>query len=386
MKVKKFSAPSMTEAMKQIRSELGNDAVILNSKPVYTGGFLGMFKKRTIEVIAAIDPEVSPVQQAVKQKTKKAPSDLPLPLKSEESSHINIRPVHEERVNLEQELTELKGMLKTLQDPNMHYFPGPLKIAYTFLQEQELDVSIRTEIMEKLLSYWHSASISEEKVWETVNTELKNILQAKVPAVEGFQKKFINIVGPTGVGKTTTIAKVAAEKMLTDKKKVAFITTDTYRIAAIDQLKTYAKILNVPLEVAYNLEDFKRASEKFSHYDYIFIDTAGRNFRNEQYVKDLSEIIDITEEMETFLVLSLTSKQKDMEDIYRQFSSIPIQQFIFTKADETSTFGSMINMMSKYQTGAAYITNGQNVPDDIEEATDTVLINTVMGAVNNGPG
>ena len=105
----------------------------------------------------------------------------------------------------------------------------------------------------------------------------------------GFNKKYINIVGPTGVGKTTTLAKVAAETMLNQRKKVAFITTDTYRIAAIDQLKTYAKILNIPIEVAYNLEDFKRAADRFSHYDIVFIDTAGRNFRNEQYVKDLEK-------------------------------------------------------------------------------------------------
>ena len=159
--------------------------------------------------------------------------------------------------------------------------------------------------------------------------------------------------------------------MLNQRKKVAFITTDTYRIAAIDQLKTYAKILNVPIEVAYNLEDFKRAADRFSHYDIVFIDTAGRNFRNEQYVKDLGNIIDFSNELETYLVLSLTSKQTDMDAIYRQFSTIPIKQVIFTKADETATYGSMINFIQRNQIAPFYITNGQNVPDDIVRATST---------------
>ncbi len=199
----------------------------------------------------------------------------------------------------------------------------------------------------------------------------------------GFNKKYINIVGPTGVGKTTTLAKVAAETMLNQRKKVAFITTDTYRIAAIDQLKTYAKILNVPIEVAYNLEDFKRAADRFSHYDIVFIDTAGRNFRNEQYVKDLGNIIDFSNDLETYLVLSLTSKQTDMDAIYRQFSTIPIKQVIFTKADETATYGSMINFIQRNQIAPFYITNGQNVPDDIVRATPTNIVNTILGAYNN---
>ena len=167
--------------------------------------------------------------------------------------------------------------------------------------------------------------------------------------------------------------------MLKQNKRVAFITTDTYRIAAIDQLKTYAKILNVPIEVAYNLEDFQKAIERFSHYDIVFIDTAGRNFRNADYVKDLQSIIDFSVDMETYLVLSLSSKQKDMEEIYSQFSMIPIKQVIFTKADETSTYGAMVNFMIKNEIGAAYVTNGQNVPDDIEMATPQLLVEMVLG-------
>ena len=194
-----------------------------------------------------------------------------------------------------------------------------------------------------------------------------------------FKKKFINVVGPTGVGKTTTLAKIAADCVLTHKKKVAFLTTDTYRIAAIDQLKTYAKILNVPMEVCYTIEDFRKAAQMYDDYDVILVDTAGRNFRNREYVDELKQTIDFDKDMESFLVLSLTAKQRDMEDIYEQFSIIDIDKFIFTKADETSAYGAMYNLIRKYSRGAAYITNGQNVPDDMIEAAPGEIAKMIIG-------
>ncbi|TKH03107.1 flagellar biosynthesis protein FlhF [Peribacillus simplex] len=378
MKVKKYLAPSMNEAMKRIRAELGSDAVILSSKAVYNGGFLGLFKKRNIEVIAAIDPVSQPIQAVTKQKSKKLPSKL------EMASHA---PEHNERTrestDLLKEIEGLKDMIKSLQVYSTDKkYPGKLEKIHEYLTEQEVDISLRSQIMDELLEKWfvfkQQSTDEEVQVW--LEEAMLGILEKVENGKPGLQKKYINIVGPTGVGKTTTLAKVAAETMLKHDKKVAFITTDTYRIAAIDQLKTYAKILNVPIEVAYNLEDFKRAAERFSHYDFVFIDTAGRNFRNPQYVKDLNKIIHFTDEMETYLVLSLTSKQKDMEDIYRQFAAIPIKQVIFTKADETSTFGQIFNFIHNHKLGAAYITDGQNVPDDIEIATSSQLLKMAIGA------
>ncbi|MFS0763180.1 flagellar biosynthesis protein FlhF [Peribacillus phoenicis] len=378
MKVKKYLAPSMNEAMKRIRAELGSDAVILSSKAVYNGGFLGLFKKRNIEVIAAIDPVSQPIQAVTKQKSKKLPSKLDMASHAPEPNEGN-----RESADLLKEIEGLKDMIKSLQIYSTDKkYPGRLEKIHEYLTEQEVDISLRSQIMDELLEKWfvfkQQSTDEEVQVW--LEEAMLGILEKVENGKPGLQKKYINIVGPTGVGKTTTLAKVAAETMLKHDKKVAFITTDTYRIAAIDQLKTYAKILNVPIEVAYNLEDFKRAAERFSHYDFVFIDTAGRNFRNPQYVKDLNEIIHFTDEMETYLVLSLTSKQKDMEDIYRQFAAIPIKQVIFTKADETSTFGQIFNFIHTHKLGAAYITDGQNVPDDIEIATSSQLLKMAIGA------
>ncbi|PLS16693.1 flagellar biosynthesis protein FlhF [Bacillus sp. M6-12] len=388
MKVKKYVAPSMSEAMKQVRMELGNEAVILNSKVIYSGGFLGLFKKRNIEVIAAVDPaEEDTAKTVVKEKNRKIPevkqkvvqpgpnAASPAPASGTSGSPELLR-----------ELAELKSMMRSIQDggktssPAVKY-PDPLQKMDNLLAVQEIDEEIRLNAMEQLLEKWFqsSGSASEEQLKTWLGDILANAIHFNPPE-KIFEKKYINVVGPTGVGKTTTLAKIAALTILKQNRKVAFITTDTYRIAAIDQLKTYAKILNVPIEVAYNLEDFKKAAEKFAHYDTVFIDTAGRNFRNQDYVKNLMEIIDFERDMETYLVLALTAKQSDMEEIYRQFSIIPIKQVIFTKSDETASYGPMVNFISRNSVGVAYLTNGQNVPDDIIEATPQTIINTLLGA------
>ncbi len=381
MKVKKYTASSMTEAMKYIREELGGDAVILSSKPVYTGGFLGLFRKRSIEVIAAIDPKPEPTQMAEKQKVKKVVVQPPITVEPIPSKSVNNK--EQESTHLLKEIADLKGMIADLRTATQddRQYPELLEQAHTFLIEQDVDVTNRAQIMEMLQAKWRAAKqdVSKEEVQKWLRDSLTQLLEWISEEDMGFHKKYINIVGPTGVGKTTTLAKIAAETMLNQRKNVAFITTDTYRIAAIDQLKTYAKILNVPIEVAYNLEDFKRAADRFSHYDIVFIDTAGRNFRNEQYVKDLGNIIDFSKDLETYLVLSLTSKQKDMDEIYRQFSTIPIKQVIFTKADETATYGSMINFIQHNQLAPLYMTNGQNVPDDIVRATPSNIVNAIFG-------
>lgn len=387
MKVKKYVASSMTEAMKHIRAELGNDAVILSSKPVYSSGFLGLFRKRNIEVVAAVDPyaqQSSPVQKK-KQKRKpleKTAAETKMPIAREKTEQA----IPQQAGEILNELAQLRKLVQGINHEASDLYakyPEPLKEVYRLLENQEIDSRLRAEIMNAMLTKWfsgkHEASSLEITGW--LEAELINKLEQASSFEGSFDKKYINIVGPTGVGKTTTLAKIAAKSILKQNKKVAFITTDTYRIAAIDQLQTYAKILNVPIEVAYNLEDFKNAAEKFSHYDLVFIDTAGRNFLNQEYVRELQSIIDFEREMETYLVLSLTAKQKDMEEIYRQFSIIPIKQLIFTKADETSSFGSMLNFIVEHKIGAAYITNGQDVPDDIEKATPRLITKIVLGAL-----
>ena len=383
----------MAEAMKQVRGELGSEAVIISSKEIFTGGFLGMFKKRKIEVIVANDQkkEKTPLVPKVKQ-----PPLVPVakeePIKRvtkqvEFNQFDNIRKtvdLEKSNLEIERELKELKILIKSMsQSTNQVNQSNPeiIQQMQRLLQEQELATDTIDLVTKELVDRWYKtgaiATEEELKSWivELLTEEVKDIDFGGI----SFTKKYINVVGPTGVGKTTTLAKLAAHCVLKHKKRVAFITTDTYRIAAIDQLMTYARILNVPLEVCYNIDDFQKATEKFSHYDVVLIDTAGRNFRNKQYVEDLKQIINFETQLETFLVLAVTSKQRDMMDIFEQFSSINISKFIFTKVDETSSYGAIFNMVKSYKLPVAYITNGQNVPDDLIEGSAEVLMKTIVG-------
>lgn len=374
MKVKKYRAPTMPEVMKKVRNELGTDAVILNSKEVHEGGFLGMFKKKSIEVVAAIDPEPKRTQQNHAAPTTEK-------INKEVSESKQIKPSQ----NVYEELQELKKLMKNQPTNSSVLYPGVLHKLYTHLINHEVSEHIAKRLIDPLVEHYYIAKGDIDL--ETAREWLKDRLFSELEGIPfggiDFKKKYIHLVGPTGVGKTTSIAKIAADCVLNHRKKVAFITTDTFRIAAIDQLKTYAKILDVPVEVAYNLNDYKNAKEKFSDCDVVLVDTAGRNFKDENYVRELKEIVDFEEEVETYLVLSITSKAKDIEAIYQQFNGVPIKRLIFTKVDETAHYGAMINMMMKYHIGVAYLTDGQNVPDDIREASPERIVSRFVGGLSD---
>lgn len=363
MKVKKFIASTMPEAMEKIRHELGEDAVILVSKNISTGGFFGLFAKKKIEVIAAVEER----QKKVKARTPAA------------------KQVVQQDQALLSEIRDLKKELKLIQKQSRKNDNAIFEVSQ-ILQKHELHPTLIDRINENLMKRYEqqqmrSIPFDVQKKW--VSEYLTELLNSRKIGGFQYEKRLLNIIGPTGVGKTTTIAKIAAKAVLKDNKKVAFITTDTYRIAAIDQLKTYAELLNVPVEVAYNLHDFKEANEKFRHFDLVIIDTAGRNFRDKQYVEQLKNIIDFNEEMETYLVLSLTSKYEDMREIIQRFNQFPIEKVIFTKKDETSSYGAIINVMDEFSLGLAYITDGQNVPEDIVVPSTDYIVESLFEGVEN---
>ena len=362
MKIKKFNAPTMPEAMKKVKQELGADAVILNSKNVKTGGFLGMFKKINIEVIAALDPAVRRGKERDQHFTRR--NRLP-----------ELSPPASDSEEVLKELKHLKTLMQEQrQQPLFH---EPCQNLYEHLLNQELD----KELAHDFTTMVEGIQLSLDSMTSS-KPEIENMLSEKlgktVKFPELYSKQFVHLVGPTGVGKTTTIAKIAADAMLNRDLKVALITIDTYRIAAIDQLRTYAKILDIPFEVAYNLEEYIAARENFAEYDLILVDTAGRNFKEIFHVQELKESMDFNENTSTHLVLSLTSKEKDMKEIIRNFKEIPVHQLIFTKTDEASVLGPAINIARQYEMGITYLTNGQNVPDDIVKCTSNKLASLLM--------
>ncbi|WP_363549210.1 flagellar biosynthesis protein FlhF [Caldifermentibacillus hisashii] len=387
MKVKKYIAPNMPEAMKKIRKDLGKDAVILNSKIIYTGGFFGLFRKKNIEVIAALDNDT--VQPSQKEKI-----DFPRMEMNTEMKRKDLQPTEpvqnktgENKEMILKEIRDLKQLIKQVSSQghlSIEHIPSPYREIYRKLLNQNISETILQQLTEDIYGHYYSKKeqVDKDNAYDFI---VQSLVEYIKPLEFGaaLQKKYIALIGPTGVGKTTTLAKIASIKSIEQKKKVAFITTDTYRIAAVEQLKTYAKILNVPIEVCYNLNDFKQAVEKFTAFDHVFIDTAGRNFRNKKHIEDLKKTIDFHTEMETYLVFSLTAKEKDLEMIYQQFSNIPIDKLIFTKLDETSCCGSLLNLSYKYHKPIAFITTGQDVPDDIIVATQHTIINQIVGETKN---
>lgn len=382
----------MQEAMKSVRIELGNDAVILNSRIVFSGGFFGFFRKKNIEVIAAADPKAKHEIKLNLKEKQKLPVHSPFIQSNEKESADSKKKIAEPAENpthsedIIKEISTLKEMIKSqsIQSALVQaHYPEQVQKLLNLMNEQELSAPLKEKLTTSLMERWFTSeglSNSYEEMREFLKNEIIGLLADKPFGGISMKKKYVNVIGPTGVGKTTTLAKIAADCILKHQKKVAFITTDTYRIAAIEQLKTYAQILNIPIEVCYSLKDFQAAAKKFASYDVVLIDTAGRNFRNKQYVDDLVNVLDFGMDLETYLVFALTSKQKDMEDIFRQFSTIKIDKFIFTKADETSVYGSMINLTDKFNIGVAYITTGQNVPDDFLIASPEAITNVLIGA------
>ena len=366
MKMKKYTAPSISEAMKLVRAELGEDAVIINSKVIVTKKLFGLIKHKNFEVLAGVD------QVETRQTSPRLP-DLQTNTNQYQEVPEQLRLHIDETLSkeLKNEIADLKLMMKSMQKHTIQSeLPENFLPYIDFLKRQELSEELITAISDELFVHQKQKDtpLTREAMKEITKDVLRKLLADLPMGGLSYEKKYINVFGPTGVGKTTTIAKMAARAVLEKKKKIGFITTDTYRIAAIEQLKTYANLLQAPVEIVYNANDYKKAIESFAHLDLVFIDTAGRNYKEAKYVDDLMQMINFDEEVESYLVLALTAKESDMEAIIQQFSEIPIGKYIFTKIDETNSIGTMYNLMIKYNKGLAYYTNGQEVPEDIEVA------------------
>ncbi|WNR46662.1 flagellar biosynthesis protein FlhF [Paenibacillus roseipurpureus] len=429
MRVKRYVVDSMPDALQKIRTDLGKDAVILNTKEIRTGGFMGMFGKKKIEVIAAIDGTAGKAPQApprmvaeipVQPKPQQAPvltkppvhqSDfpevpdvlVPAAVRSEpvpvharpekvstlvqqqayspSSVHATARPAAVKDEQMMDELKQLKDMMKKLtQAADEHKLPEALQKLEQRLYDQEVNPTLVRQIMDEVMADFELADepVTEESAHQLVRNKLGQIFQSDQSKHISAQTRVVHFVGPTGVGKTTTIAKLAAEQVLKYHRKVGFITSDTYRIAAIEQLKTYATILNVPIEVVFSPQDLTKAFQNLSECDIIFMDTAGRNFRNEMYVSELNSLLRTQGNSETILVLSLTTKYRDLRAITNNFSKFKLDKVLFTKMDETDSYGAILNVVHEFSLQLSYVTMGQSVPDDIAEMNEWQIIDLLL--------
>jgi len=444
MLVKRYVVNEMPEAVAMIRQELGKDAVILSTKKIKIRGFLGLFPKTQIEVVAAANendkqPErprmakpaavVPPVQTVARhavmgayQQNRAVAADMPtspelldaphLPSTPEEqedvlqvaqsfmrkptpsfdtpsaestaapSSPVVLPHKTEENPTVLTEVQEMRQLLRNLMNQSSaQLLPDAVQAMREQLLKQDLEIEHVDRLIEQgilRIPSIQDVDLQEFRVLLTnlIKEELEKVANA---ATLSDHSRVVSLIGPTGVGKTTSIAKIAAEQVLTRGKKVGLITTDTYRIAAVEQLRTYANILNVPLEVCYSPDDIKRALEKFEDRDLILADTAGRNYGNMLNVRELNTYLQALTPDETYLVLALTTKASDLDRIVDNFSGVHVDKFLFTKSDETSTYGAIYNLVSRYRIKLSYLTTGQNVPDDIEALSTDKLAGLLVG-------
>ena len=228
-------------------------------------------------------------------------------------------------------------------------------------------------------------NISEEDLqnFSYVKIFLARMLMKIIKTTNGIEnieqsQKIVSLIGPTGVGKTTTAAKICSEQILQYKRKVALITVDTMRIAAVEQLRAYAKVINVPLSIVSDKVELDRAISSYADYDVIVIDTGGCSQRDETQMFELRDIFDERGRLHNILVLSATTKDSDTNEITRKFGSMPLDSIVFTKLDESSSYGSIFNHAIRFKKPVSYLTTGQNVPEDIELATKERLVDLLL--------
>lgn len=400
MIIKKFVGKTEEEATEAARKELGGGVVIMNVKGVKPKGLAALFHSKQVEVTVALEEE-GDIPKPVRRETtaaepvnrENAPVVAATLGTSENSQNIekrldSLQTLLESRFQQDeaekQEQTESAPTVEKQEEPSEEELERSkfIRLLYNTMLENEVDEKYANQIIEDLEK---NKKPNMPLDYILANVYQKMILKfGKAEGITAAEKgpKIVLFMGPTGVGKTTTIAKLASDYTMGEKKKVALLTADTYRIAAAEQLRTYANILEAPFRVIYSEEDAKQAVQDFYNYDYIFVDTAGHSHKNEEQMKNMQKLFDAMREAgeyQTFLVLSATTKYRDLVRIVSSYKEIADYQLIFTKLDETATLGNLLNMKLFADVPIAYVTCGQNVPDDIECFNPQKTVKQLLG-------
>lgn len=410
MIIKKFTGKTEAEATEAAKKELGSTLVIMNVREVKKKGLFAFLLPKQIEVTAALeeeaparpqygsilrtaaDKEIRTEQQNLLAKNsteniEKKLDSLQTLLESqlnnrqsekEESAKTQDVPDAEEKEDKTQDMAAAEKKEEE-KNPEQDKF---IRLLYNKMLDNEMDEKYVNSILED--------ASKTKKADLPFDYLLANIYQKMVlkfgksegitPSEEG--PRIVLFIGPTGVGKTTTIAKLAGRYCVEEKKKVALLTADTYRIAAAEQLRTYANILETPFRIIYTPEELQAAVDDYWDCDYIFIDTAGRSHQNTDQLEKMKEMVAALkrpESYQVFLVLSATTKYRDLQKIADCYGRIADFELIFTKLDETEAVGNLLNMKLYTDAPIAYVTCGQNVPDDMEAFNPQKTVKQILG-------
>lgn len=285
---------------------------------------------------------------------------------SEDATDLDVK--EQEILDLQNQLEEMKSMLVEMSRNKDE--AGGIPNLQRAMEAQGISQHVLEDMISKLNGTEILAPQNSIKALKALEKYVrKSIRIANGITLYSDKPKIVALIGPTGVGKTTTLAKIAAKFVLEEGAKVALITADTYRISAVEQLKTYSDILGLPLEIVYNPQALQEAIEKHRDKQLILLDTAGRSQYNAYQMKELSELLNIDADIEKHLVMSATTKTSDGLELLDNFSLCKPDRVIFTKVDETKTHGIILNILHRRKAALSYLTNGQSVPDDIEPAS-----------------
>jgi flagellar biosynthesis protein FlhF len=390
----------MAIALAQVKTTLGRDAVILHTRSYSTRQWLGLRRREMVEITAGKGMNVvkRPVRREVKTISSAAaaysrsggakPVSMSSPTPVQNSKALLESPAAGTAImlSLSQEMNSLKTMVSDLVRQANHQkapaVPEDLFEYYQQLVTNQVADELAAEMVSTLQKTLRPEHLSQPQF---VKEKLAEQLEKMIPSAGAIRRTktvgphIVALIGPTGVGKTTTIAKLAANLKLRDKHRVGLITLDTYRIAAVDQLKKYADIIGSPLRVVNTTDDLSDAIRSMNDCEYILIDTAGRSPKDTMKLNELRSFLDVAAPDEVHLVLSTTASPSCIQLAIDRFNDVRVDKILFTKLDEAAHVGVVLNVIRKVNKSLSYITTGQDVPNDIEVGRGKKLAQLILG-------
>lgn len=372
----------MAEALDQVKKHFGRQAVILRTRSVPRGGLWGVGGKEFIEITAARNMAEVPRKPRISSNSRNDAAKGVIGGTTPDRESERPAPWANDLVL---EIGSLKGMLADLvretrrgQAPEL---PKPLFEAYSTLIQNSVADELARQMIENVRKTLTTEECGDN---QAVRQRLASLLESSLPTAGPVQLRhrgmptIVALVGPTGVGKTTTIAKLAANFRLREQRRVGLITIDTYRIAAVAQLKIYADIIDVPLEVVMTPDQLSEAVARMADREVILIDTAGRSQRDAVKITELQQFFSAVKPHEVHLVLSGTASERVLAETAESFQGVGIDRIIFTKLDEAVGFGVILNCLQRVKARLSYVTTGQDVPDDIAVAEGKAIARMVV--------
>jgi flagellar biosynthesis protein FlhF len=409
MNLRTFSAPTFAQAMALVKTEMGGEAVILHTRTVRGRRWLGLRRRETVEITAGVGLNVTarPVKKAVTPNTAASGQAARLAAGRPTAAVAQRQPQAHNGAGPQQglgkdlldtpaasrammlgisgEVRELKGMLEDLvkrtKRDTAPQVPEDLFDHYSHLIQNQVAEELATDLVRQLQMFRPEQLQQDAFVREKLTEQVERMIPSSGP----IQRKktvgphVVALIGPTGVGKTTTLAKIAANLQIREGKRVGLITLDTYRIAAIDQLRRYAELLGSPLKAVNTSDELREALAAMGDCEFILIDTAGRSPTDTMKLNELKGFLDAAAPDEVHLVLSSAASQVCIERAIERFSAVRVDKIIFTKLDEAVHVGVVLNVIRKVNKTLSYVTTGQNVPDDIEVGKGSKLAQMLLG-------